>query len=223
MLVVAGVGLSALARRSSDTLVGEASTEPVPATSTIAPPMSAAETLEVRCDGNTTTILTPTVQAQRDGVHVLVHNVSGGRLLIEWGNGGGGAPRRDSRHVLPVPPGAARFRCTTDLAAEADGWASFTVLEAPGWIPADLDCPSQGTGIIDYVAGAVGVDDPLADAIRYAHATGSADDIEVVPAGYVTAAERSFVVFEDGVQTMRLTYSSDGQGGWLLSSPTTCS
>src|SRR4026209_1445935 len=30
--------------------------------------------LEIRCDGEAIEVLTPTVQAQRDGVHVLIHN-----------------------------------------------------------------------------------------------------------------------------------------------------
>jgi hypothetical protein len=230
VLAVAGVGLTAVARQAPR-FHGSASEPASPPTSS-APDLAstlAADTLQVRCDGDTTTILTPTVQARPDGVHALVTNLSDGPLAIEWDSGGDGARRGDSRHLLPLPPGGARFRCTSDNDAAGSGpsrWATFTVVEPPGWVSPELDCSTQGTGIIDYAPGAgaaIGVDDPLGAAIDYAHAVATADDVQVVPAGYATSEQRSFVVLEDGVPTISLTYTTDGNGGWLLTSSTTCS
>ena len=226
VVAVAGVGVAAVARHTPRAeFHGSASEPAVPSTSAST---LAADILEVRCDGDTTTILTPTVRARPDGVHVLVNNLSDGPLAIEWDGGGEGARRGDSRHVLAVPPGAARFRCMSDMDATGSattGWASFTVLEPPRWVSPEIGCPTQSTGIIDYTAGAsaaIGVDDPLAAAIDYADAVAMADDLEVVPAGYATTEQRAFVVFEDGVPTMSLTFTTDGSGGWLLASSTTC-
>jgi hypothetical protein len=225
VVAVAGVGLTAVARLTSETEVGEAPADP-PATASSSPALIAVvDTLDVGCDGDDTTILTPTVQARPDGVHLRVDNTSGGPLGLVWAGGGENAPRGESAHLLDIPPGPARVRCTDIDAsgAGATGWGSFTVLEPPGWISAaELDCPTQSIGIVDYVAGAVGVDDPLADAIRTAEEISTADDVDVMTVGYVTAHERSFVVREDGVPTMILEYVSDGHGGWLRSTTTSC-
>ena len=179
----------------------------------------APRTLEVRCDGDTTEILTPVVQARADGVHVVVHNESDERLSITWGGGGDGADPGRSTAVLPIDPGDAEFRCMRSSAdAGIDrGWQPLRVLEPPGWVSSDLGCTDGGvTGHLDYGVDAEGVDDPEANA------SDRADGAEVVPAGYVASEQRTYVALDGGDPTMALTYFADGQGGWLLMQTSRC-
>jgi hypothetical protein len=175
--------------------------------------------LEVRCDGDTTEILTPVVQAQADGVHVVVHNDSEKRLSIMWGAGGDGADPGRSTAVLPIDPGDAQFRCMRSFEDPSDdrGWQSLRVLEPPGWVSTDLRCAEdRAIRYLDYGVDADGVEDPEANAsVR-------ADGAEVVPAGYVTSEQRTYVALDGGDPTMTFTYSSDGRGGWLLRQTSSC-
>ena len=177
-------------------------------------------TLEVRCDGDTTEILTPVVQARADGVHVVVHNDSDEQLSIMWGSGGDGADPGRSTAVLPIDPGDAEFRCmrSSEDAGNDRGWQSLRVLEPPGWVSSDLGCTDGGvTGHLDYGVDAEGVDDPAADASEQANGA------EVVQAGYVTSEQRTYVALDGDDPTMALTYFADGQDGWLLMQTSRCS
>lgn len=190
-----------------------------------APPVGetdAAASLEVRCDGQTTRLLTPVVQAQRDGVHVVVNNVGSGDLLVGWEGGGDGAGRGEERFVFPILPGNARFRCLPDL-PDVDpgmpgGWQRLEVLPPEGWVSPEIDCPGEMfSSNIDYVPGAAGVEDPLAHARKRA-------DGDVVRAGYTTEEGITFVsTDEDGKTKESFGYISDGDGGWLLSTTSGCS
>lgn len=182
----------------------------------------AAPALEVRCDGHSTRVLTPVVQAQRDGVHVIVDNVGAGDLLVGWEGGGDGAGRGEQRFVFPIAPGNARFRCLPNL-PDVDpgmpgGWKRLEVLPPKGWVSPEVDCPDEAfSSNIDYVPGATGVDDPLAHARKRA-------DGDVVRAGYTTEESITFAsVDEDGKAEASFGYISDGHGGWLLSTTSGCS
>jgi hypothetical protein len=220
LVAVAGVGLTAVARLTSETDVGENRATPSANPAASAP----ADTLVVRCDGDSTTILAPTVRARTDGVHLRVENTGNGLAFVEWVGGGVMAPLGGSRHIVEIPPGAARIRCSDGDEGSTPDWGSFTVLEPPGWVSeTELDCAVQVTGIIDYVPGAGDVVDPLADAIERAESMGASDDAEVVPVGYVSAARRTFVVLDGGKPTMAFEYLTDGQDAWLFSGSTACS
>jgi hypothetical protein len=179
----------------------------------------APRTLAVRCDGDTTEILTPVVQARADGVHVVVHNDSDEPLSIMWGGGGDGADPGRSTAVLPIDPGGAEFRClrSSEDAGIDRGWQPLRVLEPPGWVSTDLGCTDGGvTGHLDYGVDAEGVDDPQADASE------QADGAEVVQAGYVTNDQRMYVALDGDDPTMAFTYFADGQDGWLLMQTSRC-
>ena len=192
---------------------------------TSTPPASEApeaDVLRVRCDGTVTEILTPTVQAATDGVHVRIENTSHAEVLTQWDGGGDGADPGTSEQLIPFTPGIARFRCQTftpDVDPGAPGgWKTVTVLAPPGWVSPTLDCPDGSYGgNLDYVEGARGVADPLADAMKRA----GSDDVRL--AGYVTDSERTYVGSEDGVPTERFDYVADGHGGWLLTGTGGCS
>jgi hypothetical protein len=176
--------------------------------------------LEVWCDGDSTEILTPTVQARADGVHVVIHNESDEPLSIAWGGGGDGADPGRSTLVLPIEPGDAEFRCqrSSEDAGIDRGWESLRVLEPPGWVPTDLGCTEGGvTANFDYGVDARGVPDPKSDA------SDQADGAEVVVAGYVTDEQRTYVALDGDDPMMALTYFAHGKDGWLLMETSRCS
>jgi hypothetical protein len=183
----------------------------------------AAETLQVRCDGETTETLSSAVHARSDGVHILVLNTSDAELLIQWESGGDGADPGETMLRLPIAPGRARFRClrsTDDVdPGVPGGWASFDVLPADGWVSPDLECPGgMSHGVSDYAVGATGVQDPLVDARRRFLLDG-----EVLEAGYATDESRTFINVVEGAPKESLVYLSDGAGGWLQSESYRCS
>ena len=179
--------------------------------------------LEIRCDGTTTEVLTPTVQAQRDGVHVLIRNVSDEELSVSTESQGTGASPGETTLVFPIHPGTSRIRCqkeTEDASMEKGDWGSFDVLAERGWVSPELVCPSGAMyqRVADYIEGARGVDDPLADAAKRFRLPG-----EAVEAGYRTEEERTFVNMTDDGPKESLVYRSDGDGGWLQSESSGCS
>jgi hypothetical protein len=184
----------------------------------------ASDTLEIRCDGATTDVLTPTVQAHADGVHLVLDNTTDGELLMQTETHGEGVQPGETSMTLPIHPGGSRLRCLTmtdDLDPGVEGgWARFDVLAPEGWVSPDVDCPgTMYQGIGDFVEGARGVDDPLLDAPRHFREEGD----EVVQAGYATDEERTFVLLRDGEPIAALVYVSDGSGGWLQSESFGCS
>jgi hypothetical protein len=191
------------------------------------PPADAAapDVLEVRCDGETTEVLTPAVRAQSDGVHVLVHNeLQGERLSVTTETAGDGASPGDTSLLFPIQPGPSRIRCqreSEDNAMENGDWGMFLVIEPPGWISPSLECHGTSSyhGIADFAQGARGVDDPLADSVRHFQE----QEGEVVQAGYATPTQRTFVLIRDDVAVAGLEYWSDGAGGWLQKESSGCS
>ncbi len=192
----------------------------------VTPPTAgeASDTLEVRCDGATTDVLTPIVQARMDGVHLVLENTTEQELLMQTDTQGEGVPPGETSMRLLILPGSSRFRCLTltdDLDPGVEGgWARFDVLAPDGWVSPDVDCPGAGYGgVMDYVVGARGVADPLQDAPKHFREDGD----EVVQAGYATDDERTFVLLRDGEPVAGLVYVSDGHGGWLQSESFGCS
>ena len=185
----------------------------------------APDSLEVHCDGETTDVLSPTVQAGPDGVHLLIRNTSDRELFMQTDSQGQGLDPGETELLLSIPPGDSRFRClemSDDLDPGVEGgWADFEVLAHEGWISPTLDCPGGGMygGTADYIAGARGVADPLADAPKRFREEGD----RVVQAGYATREERTFVLLLDEEPIAGLTYRSDGYGGWLQTESFGCS
>ena len=160
------------------------------------------------------------MEAKTDGVHVVVHNASAGQLLVQWEGGGDGAGPGDTRFVFPMLPGDGEIRCQplSGDPGSAEGWATFNVVAPPDWVDPTFECPGgSSSGNLDYAAGAVGVPDPLADARK------RADGADVAEAGYGTDQSLTIVALHDGVVTETYGYSSDGQGGWLLTTTSACS
>jgi hypothetical protein len=206
-----------LAGACSDAATPPKASDPTDASS------DATDILEVSCDGETTELLTSSVRAAQDGVHVLVNNLSDGRLSMEWPNSGGeDVDPGATTMVADVPPGSSRVRCVTTGEAmypEEGDWSDFEVLAPEGWVSPTLDCPIQYRGIKDYGLGARGVADPFANASKHFREEGD----RVVQAGYATPEERTFVLLLEEQVIAGLTYRSDGHDGWLQAESFGCS
>jgi len=184
--------------------------------------VDAPDTLEVRCDGGSTEVLTPTVQARMDGVHAVIRNTSGHELLMQSDSHGEGVPPGETAVVLAILPGGSRFRClemSDDLDPGVEGgWADFDVFAPEGWVSPVLDCPHEGyVGYGDPAPDARGVEDPLADAERLFRKEGIATE-----AGYRTSDARTFINVKTSGVRESLTYTSDGHGGWLQTESSGC-
>jgi hypothetical protein len=182
----------------------------------------APDALEIRCDGETTEVLTPIVQAQRDGVHVLIHNTATERVSVTTETGGDGASPGETTLIFPINPGRSRIRClkeTEDHAMENGDWGPFEVLAPDGWVSPLFDCPHGSyAGFGEPAPGARGVGDPAEDAEKHFREEGT-----VLEAGYQTADARTFINAVDGNARESLTYTSDGYGGWLQTESSGCS
>jgi len=176
--------------------------------------------LDVTCDGSSTSIAGFAVQAQSDGVHVRVENTTSDRLAFDWDGGGDNADPGRASLVLDVPPGTGKARCLglTDDPGQPGGWTTFDVIAADGWVSPELKCASglMSQGVGDYVAGATGSKDPMAVAKQHV------EGLEVQEAGYRTDESRTFIALDEGVVTHTFGFTSDGQGGWLLTTTGAC-
>jgi hypothetical protein len=157
-----------------------------------APGEEASSTLRVSCEGGTTTVLTPTVRARPDGVHVEVEGDSGGVAAvllanssyepvphIQWSSGSDGV---DDEFTRPVPPGEGRVMCAEEgtqvetTPSSIRTWPSFEIV-APSFESYELSCADQtslGAGFdvdgwtdgYDFIRKHVDATSPLSWAIR---------------------------------------------------------
>ena len=86
----------------------------------------------------------------------------------------------------------------------------------PGSLTLPAGIPIFGASAELSAVDAEGGADPQTDASE------RADGAEVVPAGYVTSEQRTYVALDGDDPTMALTYFADGQGGWLLMETSRC-
>ena len=137
--------------------LGEQSPEPAP------PPddPDVSDVLRIRCDEEGTTVLTPIVAAQPDGVRVVVLP-EGGQQPVEFrspGSGGqfGGRIAADGdSHPWPVAPGQAQVACGKG-AVTFEGAQPFEVVDAAGhWALPELACgEADRHEVVAYDGGAV--------------------------------------------------------------------
>jgi hypothetical protein len=128
---------------------------------------------EVRCDGNDTHLLTPTVVTRRDGVHVRINNRSGGEVELEYeidgGSGGGGGelvPAGVSERLISFPAETIGVACREKGRSSPSKYATMKVID-----PGDKAKSPQvecGQGTSEYRDfDAVSDADPLAAARSY--------------------------------------------------------
>jgi hypothetical protein len=188
---------------------------------------------QIVCDANGTSVLTPVVRPQRDGVHLEIRNSTGEDLSFIVGADGDGVPSGSSELIWPLPPGTAKVGCVA-LSAPGDTPADgeVTVRDPDGiWIDPGVGgrtegneaCPSAVIGSFDYVAGAAGEQgDPVEIARARLRDRLKEGDL-VHAAGYPEEPNRHVIVVRDGSTVADLKYVRDQAGtGWLLDSESTC-
>jgi hypothetical protein len=196
-----------------------------PATESEAPPTDVAA---ITCGGSTMTVLTPTVAAQPDGVHIAIHNTSSDPLSVQFENFGDGAqPNSTTELIEPLPPGTQKVRCEPQSDnVVVFGWETFKVVDPSAyWVPDVLDCPGPVFSLvgIDYATTPEGVGDPI-EAVRSAGGIVTlepGDDLQVV--GYPDAPDSREVIVTRQGTPVDLVQLSRGSQGWYVSGGDHCS
>ena len=106
------------------------------------------------CDGDGAHVLTPKVEAQPDGVHLVLDNRLSGNADYSISHPGGGegwnVPAGESERVANVPPETARIDCYRRSwrgnTGEADHGALKIVAGDSGYKSTKLDCPRAKPG-----------------------------------------------------------------------------
>jgi len=227
--------LGACASTPSPSPSTDASSPPAAATSTGGPLVAGSspdanssdpidDVLDVVCLPSGTSIATPRVAAQANGVHVHIVNASGTRRIgfEVHGFGGGSVPRVKGTRVWDVPPGVVGVRCLP-FDQDDSPWVVVEVRDPSGFfVPDRITCAGVvAGGSFDGVAGARGEDGEPVDLTRHRYAAISAGDV-VERAGYRRPDERKIRVVRDGVVEIVDTYESDGAGGWRLRGSSVC-
>jgi hypothetical protein len=195
----------------------------VPATESQAPP---ADVAAITCGGAGTTVSTPIVAAQSDGVHIAIQNASMDPVSIQFESSGHGVqPKSTTATIEQLSPGTQKVRCEPQSDNVAVfGWETFEVVDPNAyWVSFKLTCPGQTFGQInDYAQQQAGVADPI-DAARPALAHWIQPDDVLMVAGYPDDPDSRVVVgVRDGVNVMSavLELSSDG---WVVAGTSGCS
>jgi hypothetical protein len=121
-----------------------------------------SDVLRIRCDRDgSTTVLTPFVAAQADGVQVVVHPVGPSRQVgfLESGSDssfGGKIAADGESHPWPIAPGSAEVACGSG-ASDLAGAQLFEVVDPAGnWAAPELSCADTGRAeVVGYDGGAV--------------------------------------------------------------------
>ncbi|HLV57981.1 MAG TPA: hypothetical protein VKY81_03765 [Natronosporangium sp.] len=219
-------------------------TDPTPTGSTSAGPTSggpevgpapdpdAPAMARIGCADGRTRVLTPTVAAQPDGVHLRVDNSSSDRTLYLRRGGEivmvNRAPAGTSEAVATEPPGSWELACVVPTAdpEERRGWIRLEVTDPLGlWVPADPDCEQPLRTDINYLVEPEGrpgdpVDLAAEDLAHTFPEWSPADTFE--PAGYPQAVPRLVRVVRGGTVIAVAEYLRGSTGGWYLNSFAHC-
>ncbi len=189
------------------------------------------EVATIVCDASGTTVETPSVRPQPDGLHLVIDNrtdVDPG-FSVEFDHGGLGdnAPPGTSEHVLDVPPGTVRIGCyPNDRAIGDPDLRELEVVDVEGiYRSTALDCTASSVGVSDYAPGAEGErGDPvdLARAILES-ATGGLGAQDVVErAGYPDWDEPVVRLVRAGEVMATVEFRTADGGGWLQDTVSMC-
>jgi hypothetical protein len=184
------------------------------------------------CDETGTTIETPSVRAQPDGVHVVVDNRTGvdpgfSARFADGRGHGDNAPPGTSEHVLDAPPGTLEIGCYAGEHGSGEpDLRALEVVDVDGFYRSTaLDCESSSGGVIDYVPGAEGeVGDPVDLArVVFEESTGRLEPDDVVErAGYPEWDEPIVRLVREGEVVATIRYFEADGGGWLRDTTSMC-
>jgi len=159
-------------------------------------------------------ILTPTVQARSDGVHIEVEVPAGSNVGFVVRNCCG-FNAEDGSFVVPVPPGSMRVGCligVRDDAGDDSLYREIRVVDLLGaYVPGMLGC-DNATGVGSGDVGASAGRDPI-EAAR-ALLTGLRPTDELVHVGYVERASGAVVAVRRGDEFIAALQLEPSDGGW---------
>lgn len=182
-------------------------------------------------DGSTS-VLTPAVLAQRDGVHLVVDSrLDEPASLI--GGFGFDVDRGISEWTLQTAPGDRAVACwpfSDHGSGEEPETVPLQVLDPDGLYvpPAELECPDdqQWATILDFIEMATGISDDPVEAVRHSiRGLDPGDVVSLTRSGYPesdTKGQGSVVVSRDGraVAIFGVTLADDRR--WLISGGRGC-
>jgi hypothetical protein len=186
------------------------------------------DAVQIICDATGTTVLTPVVRPQRDGVHLEIQNTTGEDLSFIVGGDGDSAPTGSSELIWSLPPGTAKIGCVA-LSAPGDTPpdGEVSVQDSDGiWTDprvGGVGCVSVTVGSMDYAQGAAGEQGDPVDIARVRLRDRLKEGDVVQAAGYPDEPERHVIVVRDGSTVADLKYVRDEAGiGWLVDTESIC-
>lgn len=189
------------------------------------------EVARIVCEADgSTSVLTPEVVAQPDGVHVVVDNELDEPASLIGGLGFDVDPGT-SAWTVQVGPGDRSVACWPfgdHGADETPALVPLHVLDTEGWFvpPAELACGRQWSEIRDFVDLSSGLADHPVEAVRdQANGLEPSDVLEIHRAGYPEAdpgKEATVVVSRDGRPVVLASLTRADDGRWLVSGGSGC-
>ncbi len=169
------------------------------------PSGDASDELRIRCDVDSTTVVSPVVKAQADGVHVVVVPRGGSHQITFREQGGGratfGGRIEADGHAHPwwIPPGRTHVVCGSGFGGAPDA-ARFEVVDPDGhWAWGELLCDEASRAeIVGYDGGAAEWVDE--DAMIRGILRGVRESDRIVPAHYGRDRLRRWAIVRDGVE-----------------------
>lgn len=193
-----------------------------------------AEVGRIVCDGVDPIVQTPVVATRPDGVHVEVSNPTEQAISFSIGPDVGSPDQLVAslapgtvELVLTGAPGAMSFSCSPppeEGQAGVSGLGSFEVVDPAGnYVPAELECDTgsaYGSGAAQPAGGVGFAGDPVQ--VARDHVSGLEFDDLVQRAGYIESEQPMIRIVRAEAVVGKVTLTTDGSGGWLLSSIEGC-
>jgi hypothetical protein len=218
LAAVAAFGGFAIARnlgRNDDVRIGPG-TESIP------------DVARVECSEAGARVLTPQVQPQRDGVHVVIANAGEPVMYSLEGQAGSFGERAELPETQvttgELGPGAVTAKCYPETVdpATVEG-ATFEVIDPEGiWVAYAPDCPEPNTAVLDYGPGLTGEEGTPEDIAR-GHLGPQVEPGDTVErAGYPEGSPAVVRVVRDGGVVANVRMFTGIEGGWFVIDITTC-
>ena len=186
------------------------------------------DVVEVVCEADgSTTVLTPKVMVQRDGIHVhLVSHLDEPAEIIDLGND---VEPGETRWVSQAPPGMVETACNPFSQHGSSGAPPTTpveILDPDGlYLDGELDCGFLGGSwsmVGDFAeAPREGVVVPLDQATAAIRGLEDADEVRY--SGYPASGDRQVVVVRDGAIVASFEFVTFDGKEWVAAGATGCS
>jgi hypothetical protein len=190
---------------------------------------TASPVARVACTEERTRMLTPVVEAQRDGVHLELRNETDGEAHVtiertpSGGGDGAGGPPGVSSHILTIGPGTWTVTCYESV--DTVQGATFELVDTGLWVSTELDDCELPAATHGDPPATVGDDE--SELPEHARSmleafVGLEPGYELEPAGYPDERGRIFRALADGKTVATASFNPDEAGGWVEGEVTYC-